>query len=299
MFKKSLLWILLIAILSLSCSPERGDWKKAKSQNSIEAYEEYLAKYPEGKHAAEAREKITDLHYQQAESASTIEAYEEYLAKYPAEKYASTVRERITQLHCEQAYEQAESVNTIEAYEEFLKRYPNGPFGFDAKEAIRKKKSGPFDATVVDRQGDSFLVKGVKAVYRAEGIWGGTGPVPGSSEAAFHMIFETEEGHVTVKEEVKVPFYEIRRIDFAKTTQIHKKDGSSLLISGDRASGVLREKDGNGKTIREIRADRIRFSTRTAHRWEGFRGRTKGKTGQEAEYSIDEGRVKSIVFEEE
>ena len=121
---RNVLWLFLILGLFLSCSPERGDWKEAKSQHSIEAYQAYLAKHPEGDHAVEARARIRKLYYDQAASANTIEAYEEFLKRYPKADLCALARGGIERLF----YEQARSENRISAYEDYLKRYPDGRF---------------------------------------------------------------------------------------------------------------------------------------------------------------------------
>lgn len=348
MSKRIVLLVILILILSFSCSAERGDWKKAKSQHSIEAYEEYLAKYPEGQHAVQAREKITELYYEQAESANTIEAYQDFLAKYPEGKYVIRARAklRITELY----YEQAESANTIEAYEEFLKlypsgtlslaakrnleqlfyeqvqsenllssyedyvkRYPEGQFAGEAWAIIRKKIRDPIDATVVDDQGNSFLVKGLKAYYEAYGMW--HPETPTSLTADFYVVCYNMKGRVRVEEKkVWVPFYNIRRIDFKEEEDprykhiyeqniyIQKRDGSSISILLFGNPYVVREKDSDGKTTKEIRSDSIFFSSGNIQGEEillrGFKGLLEEPSGGEREYYIRHSDVRSIAFKE-
>jgi outer membrane protein assembly factor BamD (BamD/ComL family) len=375
MSKRCILWLILIPILSFSCSAERGDWKKAKSQHSIEAYKEYLAKHPEGKHAVEAKEKITELYYEQAVSAHTIEAYQDFLAKYPEGLYAGRAKVKISELHYEQAesmntieayqdflakdpegigalrakvkitelyYEQATSANTIEAYEEFLKRYPSGKlsqaannkieqlfyeqarsenlissyenylerypkgrFVGEAKEGIRKKESGPIDAAVVDDDGHSFPVRGLKAYYEAYGTW--HPKTPTDLVAYLKIVLYDMEGY-TPKAKMNVFFSDIRRIDFKKEERmlrkniyIQKWDDSSVTILLLGNPYIVREKDSNGKTTKEMKSDKIFFSTGNIQGEEihlrGFKGQIEGPDGQEREYYIDYPKVRSIVFE--
>ena len=375
MCKRCILWFILIPILSFSCSAERGDWKKAESQHSIEAYKEYLAKHPGGKHAVEAKQKITELYYERAASAHTIEAYQDFLANYPVGLYAGRAKAKISELYYEQAesmntieayqqflakdpegigalrakvkitelyYEQATSAHTMEAYEEFLerypsgklsdaannkieqlfyeqarsenmissyedylKRYPKGRFADEAKEGIRKKESGPIDATVVDDKGNSFPVRGLKAYYEAYGTW--HPKTPTDLVAYLKIVLYDMEGY-TPKAKMNVFFSHIRRIDFKKEQRtreqgiyIQKWDGSSvtILLLGDPT--IVREKDSHGKTTKEIRSDKIFFSTGKIQEQEihlrGFKGQVEGPDGQEREYYIDYPKVKSIVFE--
>jgi len=309
MSKRSVLWVILIPILSFSCSAERGDWKKAKSQHSIEAYQDFLAKYTEGIYADQARRKITELYYEQAVSANTTEAYEEFLKRYPRGYLSLSAKSEIEQFF----YDQIRSENLISSYENYLKRYPKGQFADEARARIRKKTTGSTDATVVDNQGNSFLVKGLKAYYEAYGTW--HPKTPTDLMAEIHIVLYNMKGRVPVEEKkVTEWFNRIRRIDFKKEEDpknkytyekniyIQKRDGSSIsiLLFGDPY--VVRVKDRNGKTTKEIRSDRIFFSTGNIQEEEihlrGFKGLLEEPSGGEREYYIRRSDVRSIAFKE-
>ncbi len=76
---------------------ERVDWERAAKINTIESYNNYLAKHPAGKNAQEARNRIDRLKtanadesaWQAAKTANTANAYQQYLTSFPQGKYTA------------------------------------------------------------------------------------------------------------------------------------------------------------------------------------------------------------------
>ncbi len=85
---------------------DEDDWKNACALNTIEAYEQYLKSYPEGKHRSEAREakkRIADapsiddvisLAWSQVNK-NDINALENFISTYPDSDYVIQAKERI------------------------------------------------------------------------------------------------------------------------------------------------------------------------------------------------------------
>ena len=98
---------ILFAIFLTMCSSPESDWQKAEENNTIEAYQSFLNKYPESSYASEVQEKIGKLifesDWQKAEGNNTIEAYQSFLNKYPESSYASEVQEKIGRLIFDEA----------------------------------------------------------------------------------------------------------------------------------------------------------------------------------------------------
>lgn len=124
---------LMITLFS-GCATTEGRWKKAESLNTIEAYEEFLTKYPQGKFANEARTKIEELYFKRAIATNTVAGYEEFLKRYPQGKYVNEAHSRIEELY----FERAKATNTIEGYEGFIKRYPQGEHAEKARLQIEE-----------------------------------------------------------------------------------------------------------------------------------------------------------------
>lgn len=85
--------------LLVACSPEAGDWKNAQSADTVEAYDAFIAKYPQSEFAAQATERTKQLaeerDWQAATAADSADAYQQFLTQYPEGKWAQEARVRI------------------------------------------------------------------------------------------------------------------------------------------------------------------------------------------------------------
>ena len=129
------LYLLLYGMLMfglMGCSAETRDWRAAQEANNIEALEEYLENYPDGKFSEDAHILIEDLIFAGAEEQDDIAGYEKYLTLYPEGRFRQDADERIEALHFADAQEQ----NNLAAYEGYLSLYPKGIFRQDAEERM-------------------------------------------------------------------------------------------------------------------------------------------------------------------
>ncbi|HEX6317189.1 MAG TPA: SPOR domain-containing protein [Gemmatimonadaceae bacterium] len=91
---------LAIALTVLSgCSREKIDWKSAEAADTVESYDHFLARHPEGELATQARARIAQLNeeraWKRASAADTPEAYRQFLAQHENGKWAEEARIRI------------------------------------------------------------------------------------------------------------------------------------------------------------------------------------------------------------
>ena len=85
---------------------EAGDWETAARENTVQSYEQYLAKHPTGAHADEARSRIASLKasaadeaaWQQAKTANRASSYEQYLSSFPQGAHVAEAIAAIEQL---------------------------------------------------------------------------------------------------------------------------------------------------------------------------------------------------------
>lgn len=86
--------------LLVACSSEEDvAWKKAIAQNSSEAIDSFLLKYPETKYVQEAANVKQDYVWYSAKDRNTIYHYKKYLTTYPSGKYAAEVPTRIDSIN--------------------------------------------------------------------------------------------------------------------------------------------------------------------------------------------------------
>jgi cell division protein FtsN len=95
-------------VLALSgCSRPQSDWQKTRENNTAEAYEQFLKKYPSGEFAAQAQARVKELYeerdWQKARDADTPEAYQAFLKQYPEGKWTEEARIRVENFTLAQA----------------------------------------------------------------------------------------------------------------------------------------------------------------------------------------------------
>jgi cell division protein FtsN len=105
---KAILGLGLALLLALSgCSRQQSDWEKTRTQNTADAYELFLKKYPTGEFTAQAKARIKELYeerdWQKARDTDTQEAYQAFLKQYPDGKWAEEARIRVENFTLAQA----------------------------------------------------------------------------------------------------------------------------------------------------------------------------------------------------
>lgn len=123
-----------VALLFFACASQKSMFQKAQMTNTIEAYEQFLEKYPEGEYTFQAKSNIEKLSFKNAESKNTIESYNKYLSIYPEGEFTSQAKSSIENL----IFTDAKNKNTIESYKDYLLKYPEGKYSSKAESNIEK-----------------------------------------------------------------------------------------------------------------------------------------------------------------
>ena len=93
-------WIIAAGVLA-ACSRQESSWRSAAAEDSVAAYERYLADFPAGSHASIARARLAELMEQEAWSRAnrlqTPEAWQRYLGEWPDGRHAPAARRQLTQ----------------------------------------------------------------------------------------------------------------------------------------------------------------------------------------------------------
>ena len=110
-----------------------GQYAPFRQRNTIEAYREFIAKYPKNMYLETALDQIDNLEFAPYEKADTIAAYTEFVARYPGNRYAVTAKNRIDQA----TIKDCERLDTIEAYRHFLEKYPENIFALTAQDRLQ------------------------------------------------------------------------------------------------------------------------------------------------------------------
>ncbi len=122
------------------------DWAAAEAENSIAAYENYLALYPAGKQVREAREKLLELNDEAAwaiaKEKDTVAAYESYLEKFAKGRHDIEARSRIKTIQEENEWEEAQRVNEVWGYQSYLEKFPQGKYAQAAARRVEALQQG-------------------------------------------------------------------------------------------------------------------------------------------------------------
>jgi len=90
----------VLALTALSgCSREKIDWKSAEAADTVEGYDHFLERHPDGALATQARARVAQLNedrdWKKATAADTAEAYRQFLAQHDSGKWAEEARIRV------------------------------------------------------------------------------------------------------------------------------------------------------------------------------------------------------------
>lgn len=122
------------------------DWAASEAENSIAAYENYLALYPEGKHVREAKEKLLELNDQAAWNMAmekdSIASYQTYLELFPKGLHDIEANSRMKTIKEEQEWAEAQRVNEVFGYQSYLEKYPEGKYIEAANSRIEALRRG-------------------------------------------------------------------------------------------------------------------------------------------------------------
>ncbi|MFX0136392.1 MAG: hypothetical protein ACFFDN_22310 [Candidatus Hodarchaeota archaeon] len=125
--------ISLVIIFIAGCASQKSMYNKAYKANTVEAFEEFIQKYPEGVYAEQAKKLIQEIEFNKAKEINSIEAYNNYLKKYTEGEFSKEAKKEIEGIE----FNNAKNINTIESYENFLERYPKGFFVDGANKGLQ------------------------------------------------------------------------------------------------------------------------------------------------------------------
>jgi len=88
-------------VLLAHMEPLMFDW--AKRVNTVESYDKYLSRYPDGAHLKEVQARMDPVLFKKAEEEDWYSTYEEYIEKYPNGQNVQKARDRIAYLKANKA----------------------------------------------------------------------------------------------------------------------------------------------------------------------------------------------------
>jgi len=117
---------LLQAVVTICCAVLLAGchnlaWQRARSADSINAYEAFLKRYPESPHRTDARERLEQTSWAEARSDESVLRYERFLKAFPASEHAQEARMRLRQAEFQSVSRHRTSAKSKQ---DFIAKYP-------------------------------------------------------------------------------------------------------------------------------------------------------------------------------
>lgn len=117
--KKHLLLLIIWVILYSACTNPDKEFQKAKSLNTIDAYTDFITRFPESELVEPAEFAICSLTFDAAKQSNTHEAYESFLSTYPESIYSEEAKYFL----CLLAFNDVLNKNAIDDIQSFIDNY--------------------------------------------------------------------------------------------------------------------------------------------------------------------------------
>lgn len=111
--------LVLPLLLALACT---DPFAEAQKQDTIEAYEKFLAESPNSQYRLQGQIRLEELYLQKARTDATLEAYDVYLQKFPEGQLVDKAREERREF----LFNWADREDTPEGWNKYLSEYPTG-----------------------------------------------------------------------------------------------------------------------------------------------------------------------------
>lgn len=124
---------------------EKQRYESACDKGTLEAFQEYLKLYPNGKYTSDAKKRIEDYNlWAKAVDTNTVEAYNDYLSISKFKSFKDKANEAIIELQSIEKWESIKSSKSISEIELFIKTYPKSSCVDKAQKRIHELKGANY-----------------------------------------------------------------------------------------------------------------------------------------------------------
>lgn len=108
---------------------ERVEYDNARSQGTIEAFQQFINKYPESEYSIEAQKRIDDFNlWKRVQQIGTKAAYKNYLSTSTIKAYKEDAEKAITEIESKEEWERIKDTSSIEEMEKYVSKYLDSPY---------------------------------------------------------------------------------------------------------------------------------------------------------------------------
>lgn len=140
--KKLIPALVCIGAALSACNTADGDWRQATAANTMSAYQAFLQKHADSRHAENARGRILALEDDQAWNAAradnSIKGYEDYLKAQSGGIHVGEAKYQITALQRAAAWKAVQNEASAASLQAFLLKYPQGLESNEARARLKE-----------------------------------------------------------------------------------------------------------------------------------------------------------------
>ncbi|MCX5799951.1 MAG: hypothetical protein NTX17_00980 [Candidatus Eisenbacteria bacterium] len=164
--------VLSLAVTVLAS--EQSKFEDAKEKGTIEAYEKFLKKYPQGELAEQAVGEI----YKLVSKEDSIELYRDFVNRYPTDSWSAQAKSRIEYLQSAEREYVSVDTSSVPDLEAFVSKFPTGPLSMTVREKVENANMRRI------REGEKrFTIPEI---------------LPGKGAGSFHLAIAPSENHPDV-----------------------------------------------------------------------------------------------------
>jgi hypothetical protein len=125
-----------------ACNTAESDWRQATAANTMSAYQAFLQKHADSRHAENARGRILALQDDQAwnaaRAANSVAGYQDYLKAESGGLHVGEAKYQITALQRADAWKAIQSDASGASLQAFLLKYPQGLESNEARARLKE-----------------------------------------------------------------------------------------------------------------------------------------------------------------
>lgn len=120
---------------------EKQKYENACQKGTLEAFQEYLKFYPEGRYVEDVKNRISDFDlWSKAASLNTLEGYNDYIQNSKFNSFRTQANDAITELKSIEEWKALKTSTSISAIETFIEKYPKSSQIVSADKRIHELK---------------------------------------------------------------------------------------------------------------------------------------------------------------
>ncbi|MFC2151014.1 tol-pal system YbgF family protein [Bacteroidota bacterium] len=230
----------LMIMIFIGCNPDKKEWQKAKSINSISAYENFVNQFPNSSFVDSAYFKIDKIRFEKAATVNSIQIFQKFIEDYPESAFLDSAKNKLENIFPSFKRDLLFEINSI------------SPLVLDGSIEFKKGSTDNFIKVIVNGKikGENypcFCFRNVKIdsnvkvpldIFYKDII---NHPIMNTTIRSGKLIsnFKVENG--VIKQPIEITYYEY---DNMVAEFKIKETCSEFIISGDSTVNLIKENNG-------------------------------------------------------